>query len=312
MVRMEMPVTVDPDPSRSRVASPARRAVLRGLAVAPLAALTVRKANAQARSSRPVQDDADFVVATLGPRRPAEFDTERARRAFERELARPVRMQHFTSGARLADAASAGNLHCAVHTSLTFAATALACRCALPVLRPISLDGAAGVRAVVLVRQDSGFARIGDLAGRVALGAKRGTVAGEVARSALSARFGPAAAPFHDDAGDPIARFDAGEGDALVGFERIDAKGQALDGTTAFLKADVRVVWRSFPVWHGPVALSASGTVTRVMGEKAVAALATMRPGGPELRGMGLGRVRNLTAASFDEYAPLLRVVRGS
>ena len=227
MVRPEMPATSDLDRdagacptgvrSANRPSRGHRRAFLRGAILAPLLAVPAIASPAQARGKREEPRDVDFVVASLGPRAPADFDRDRARKAFERELARPVRMQHFTSGARLADAASAGNLHCAVHSSLTFAATALACRCSLPVLRPISMDGAAGVRAVVLVRDDGDIGGIDELSGRIALGAKRGSIAGEVARSALADRFGPAAAPFHDDAGDAIARFNAGEGDAATG-----------------------------------------------------------------------------------------------
>ena len=260
-----------------------------------------------------------FTVGTLAAGIPSASTRDRARRMFERELDRPVRLRHFRSGSRLVNAAAAGTLQCSVHTALTFVSASLLCRCLVPVLRPVALDGAAGVRALLYVRRGSGVRSLADLRGSVVLGAEAGSVAGEVARRSLMRRFGIADAPFHDDEGDAIARFLDGEGKALVGYERIDRDAASMDGTHDLLREATggdldgfAPLWRSFPVWHGPISLASNAGIDQAEGRKAVTALVSMRPGGPALSGLGLGRVRMLVRATYKEYAPLVSLMRGS
>ena len=245
-----------------------------------------------------------FTFATLAASAPPAFARERARKAFERELLRPVAMRHFRSGPRLIDAVASGGIDCAVHTSLTFAATLSLCDCAVPILRPVGKDGTAGLRALLLVRNE-GPRALDDLASGLILGAKGGTVAGEVARAALLRRFGATNAPFYDDAGDATARFRNGEGMALFAVERIDANGDSLDTGRRW-----RTLWRSFPLWHGPIAVSRQ-IDDGALRQRLLGALLVMRPGEPPLQGLGLGRISSLVGARSEDYAPLVTLLRG-
>ena len=244
-----------------------------------------------------------FTFATLAASAPPPFAQERARKAFERELLRPVALRHFRSGPRLIDAIASGGVDGAVHTSLTFAASSALCECSVPILRPVAKDGTAGLRALLLVR-DEGPRSLDDLASRLVLGTKAGTVAGEVARTALVRRFGVGRAPFHDDDGDAAERFEKGEGAALFATERIDANGDSLETGRRW-----RTLWRSFPLWHGPIAVSREVN-DGALRQRLLGALLVMRPGDPPLQGLGLGRISSLVGARPEDYAPLVTLLR--
>ena len=278
-----------------------RRAVLRSASLALPAVLAPSVVRARPGGA--------FTVAALSPVPVPEAALEATRASFERALSRPVAVRHYRSGARLVDAVVSDRARCAVHTSLTFAASSLVCSCAEPVLRPVARDGTAGQRAVLIVRRDGPVRALADLAGREVLGAETGSVTGEVLRGALAveARYdgrSMAAAP---------ARFTEGEGDALAGYERIDRDGTAIGGTLERLAGGEEryaVLWRSFPLWHGPITVASD--LTASLRDRLVAEMVSLRPGGPAMTGLGLGNVRTLVAASAEEYAPLLALLQAS
>ena len=228
---------------------------------------------------------------------------------FRGALGQPVQLRRFASAARLVDAASAGGIDLAVHTALSFAAVRSLCDCAAPLLRPVAADGTVGLRAVVIVR-DNGPGTMDDLAGATVLGAAMGTVAGEIARHGVRAATGRSLR-FAGEAPDvALSRFVAGGGAALAGHERIDATGAALGGTMERLGAagvPARVLWRSGPVWHGPLALGRTAAATR---DATTAALLALAPGSPALAGLGLGRVNGFVAARSADYLPMVRLLR--
>lgn len=249
---------------------------------------------------------APFPIAMLSPEPPSEAALAATRKAFERALSRPVSLRHYREGARLVDAAASGRGDVSVHTALTYAATALLCGCAVPVLRPTSRDGTAGMRAVVIARRDGTVRQLNDLAGRELLGATERNVAGQVVRRGLpnvrkAIRF--------DGADRGLARYMAGEGAALVGFERIDRDGSPTGGTMDRLDPGGHgVLWRSFPVWHGPVCVAAS--VDPALRRRIVGELVALRVGGRALTGLGLGGIGGFVAADAKDYAPLVALLR--
>ena len=282
--------------------NPSRRAFLRGGATLPLS-LVAAPALAQGLGA---PDAAPFPIATLAPVPPTDRAVAAAQRAFERALSRPVSVRNYRDGVRLVDAAASGRGDISVHTALTYAATASLCGCAIPVLRPISRDGAAGMRAIIIVRRDGPARQLTDLAGRALLGATRGSVAGEVVRRGLPAVR--EAIVFDEERG-ALARFRDGEGVALAGFERIDRDGAAIGGTLARLEPERHaVLWRSFPVWHGPVCVAAG--VDPALRRRIVGELVALRVGGQALAGLGLGGIRGFVAAEAEDYTPLVTLLR--
>ena len=291
---------------------PTRRRVLTAALATPALLAAPALLVSPARAAGLFGDSDRFGVAGLAPTPPAERALEATRKSFERALSRPVAVRHYRTGARLVDAVISGRAQCAVHTSMTYAASALMCDCAVPVLRPVARDGTAGVRAVLIVRRDGPVRGVDGLAGRTVLGASEGSVAGEVLRRGLRA---PSGTRF--DEGDAVARFAAGEGEALAGYEIIDRNGDALaaahEGTLARLPEGGKgfaVLWRSFPIWHGPLAVSAS--LNAPLRRRLTTELVSLRPGGPSMQGLGLGNVRVLTVAKARDYAPLLTLMRGA
>ena len=289
-----------------------RRAVLRvGLGAAALAApLLVPDARALAApaGTPPRMPREIFHVGVLAPSRPDARALDAAKRRLERAVARPVAVRPFADGARLVDAVLSGRAHCAVHTVLTYLAADLVCGCALPVLRPVARDRTAGMRAVVAVRREGPVRSLEALDGRAVLGAGEGTVAGEVVRRGLPR----GSMPIFPAARDALARFARGEGDALVLDEAVDASGEAVRPALARLPdagAAYDVLWRSRPIWHGPVTLDAS--LPARLRERLTGEMAALRPGEPALTGLGLGRVRGFVPASREDYAPLAALLRG-
>ena len=253
-----------------------------------------------------------FTIGVLAPGILPESAREATASRMERAVARPVRLRRFGSAARLVDAAAGGRVDLAVHTALSYASTAGLCGCSAPLLRPVASDGTAGLRAVLIVR-GRGPTGLGDLPGASSgkgaaiLGAAPGTVAGEVVRRGVAADAGRSL-PFAGEAPDAaLSRFMAGGGVALAGHERVDADGAALGGTLERLGGGYRVLWRSRPVWHGPLALSARADP---LADRVTGALLALAPGSAALAGLGLGRVRGFTAATADDYAPLVALLR--
>lgn len=291
------------------VADPGRRALLAGavgIALGAPALLGASDARADARAEARTEALAEPFAIGVPSAAPLREDARQsAERRFAAALNGPVRVRRFASAARLVDAAAVGGLDLAVHTALSFATVRALCGCSDPLLRPVAMDGTAGLRAVLIVRAD-GPRRLADLLDGTILGAAPGTVAGEVVRRGAAADAGHALR-FTGDAPDvAVARFGAGGGLALAGHERVDADGGALGGTLERL-GDARVLWRSRPIWHGPLALSAGAAASR---EAVTAALLALAPGQSALDGLGLGRVRGFVAARADDYAPLVRLLR--
>ena len=278
-------------PLHDRASAISRRALLG--AMATIAVPRVTRATERA-----------FTIGLLGTREPPELALKTLRRTMERAIARSVAFEVFARGERLVEAAATGRIALSVHTALTYAAARTACDCLVPLARPVTAKGEAGMRAVVIVRREGAVRRIGDLAGGAILGTADASIPARVARFGLRQQLAGKAPPLHIGVGarPDMGRFTAGAGDALVGHELIDRFGQAIAGSgtlgTLGGEGTYAVVWRSAPIWHGPVALHRSrepliGRLREV--------LLSMPSGGAETIGLGLGRV-SMTPARREEY----------
>lgn len=290
-----------------------RRAALRAVVGGALAGSAVIASPGIASAQR--SGDDTFIVGTLATARPPKWAREALERALAKAVGRNVAVRHFHRGQRLVDASASGVVHCAVHTALTFATVSALCGCAVPILRPVASNGTAGVRATLIVRKGRGSGVV-DLSGATILGAQRGTVIGEIARRGLTARFAEGMGPvFGTVEGEAATRFLDGAGDALIGYETVDLRGGKTGGTLdtfGSLAENAQVIWRSFPVWHGPIALSAKGGVTRSVGERLLEELIALPPRGAEMTGLGLGRVSMLVGAERKDYETLVNVLRNA
>ena len=298
-----MAIGMDHDRTARSAEEPSRRRVLRAaLSVTAMGIFTPTLA-AQ-RASQP------FTVGLLGTREPPSLATKTLRRVLERAVARAVAFETFTDGERLVEAAATGRVALSVHTALTYAAARVACDCLVPLVRPITPDGQAGLRAVVLARRGGTLRRTDDLAGATVLGGSDGSIPARVARIGLRHRLRGLAAPLFIGTGArvDVRRFAAGAGDALIGHQIVDRFGGAIagHGTAAKLdnKGDYTVLWRSGPIWHGPVALHRSHAA---LAGRVREALLSAPSAGAETIGLGLGRV-SLDPARSEEYdlLPLL------
>lgn len=290
-----------------------RRAVLVGLGAALALPALPRPALARRLVGRE-----PFTIGVLTPGVLPEHAREAAASAMERAVARPVRLRRFGGAARLVDAAAGARLDLAVHTALSYASTTGLCGgCSTPLLRPVAADGTVGLRAVLIVR-GGGPEALSDLPGRgpdaaeadpdaVILGAAPGTVTGEVVRRGVAADAGRALAFAGESPDVALSRFMGGGGVALAGHERVDVGGDTLGGTLERLGPGHRVLWRSRPVWHGPLALAARSAA---LADAVTGALLSLAPGSAALAGLGLGRVRGFAAAAPRDYAPLVALLR--
>lgn len=106
---------------------------------------------------------------------------ERFRTFIEARIELPVEIVPFPGYAALVDAHAAGRTDYAIHTALSYVATALRCRCVEPVAAPLAADGARGFHALLIARSGSGIESLRDVAGaRLALTAED-SVAGHLA-----------------------------------------------------------------------------------------------------------------------------------
>ena len=253
---------------------------------------------------------AAFTIGILGTREPPELALKTLRRTMERAASRAVAFELFARGERLVEAAATGRITLSVHTALTFAAARIACDCLVPLARPVTADGTAGIRSVVFVRSDAAIRRTPQLAGRAILGGSDPSVSARVGRIALRHRLKDHPAPLfiEPSAGPDLERFVGGAGDALIGHEAVDRWGQVVEGSGTW--ADLpdasafAALWRSAPIWHGPVALHQSHDNLRARMNDA---LMSMPSAGAETIGLGLGRV-SLAPARLGDYdlLPLL------
>ncbi len=211
------------------------------------------------------------VVGTSQFRSPAErLEAFRAYLAAQLEV--PVELQIFHNGQDLVEAAAHRKIDYAIFTAATYAAAWRSCGCVEPLVAPKSIDGTAGVRSILVVRNDSPYRKPSDLSGKVLIAPGPRSIAShlvpfsELAAEGIDpgklfARIDTAADP--EDAlvnllnrkADAALAWSTLEGEDDEGYDR-----GALHDLVARHILDmhaIRIIWRSDLIPNGPHAVRA-------------------------------------------------------
>ena len=185
-------------------------------------------------------------------------------------LEMPVDIQIFANGQDLVDAAVHKRIDYAIFTAATYAATWRICGCVEPIVTPKSIDGTAGVKSILVVRNDSPYQKPADLQGKVLAAPNNRSIAshlvpfGELTAEGadpakLFARIdvvsGPDAAllAVMDRKADAALSWSTLEGELDEGYDR-----GVLHDLVMRHQLDmhaVRIIWRSSLIPNGPHAV---------------------------------------------------------
>ena len=204
---------------------------------------------------------------------PADRRIEPFRNYLRDKLETPVEIVSFKDGQSLVDAAATHRLDYVIFSAATYAAAWRACGCFEPLVAPKSTDGTAGVRAILVVRNDSAFSKPADLAGKVlAAPDQKSVISRLVPVSELAAGEGL-------DLVSLVGRIETVRGpqagvqlmlerkaDAALAWSTLEGEqGEGFDrGTLHDLVArrqldmhDIRIIWKSALIPNGPHAVRA-------------------------------------------------------
>lgn len=193
------------------------------------------------------------------------------RRRIEIEAGVPVEIVPAADFNMMIDAHASGRIDYAIYSATAYAAAMALCDCIEPLAAPRAVDGALGYYAIVVVRSDSLAKTLDQLKGQSLVLARPGSTAGHLVPMSEFSTDGIEPDAFfsrirHADGPKEAIRTvltglaDAGiawssmQGEGASGFDRgtlhdlIAAKEMKMD--------DVRVVWQSRRITHGPHAVS--------------------------------------------------------
>lgn len=201
-----------------------------------------------------------FRVGMIEASSPPQEGREALRRAFEAALGMPAEIVVFRDWPQLIDAQASSRINYAIFSATAYATTEELCKCIEPLAAPIDVDGAAGVRSVVLARSNkaSDLDRLDGL--KIAVPASD-DLTGWLAPTAL---LPDAGIQIQGDeqfllrtpsATDALEQFRSGAADVIFGWERAKSSlDEPLAGGTATQAAEVdaRVLWRSPLIRFGP------------------------------------------------------------
>lgn len=173
----------------------------------------------------------------------------------------------------LVDAQASGRIDLAAHSATSFAALRGRCHCAEAIAVPLSDDGMRHFYAVALTRREDKVSALTELRGRkVALGRKGSTASRRVPEAVLAgdgdsvSRFFFEPETYDDPVAalgklarggvDAVFTWSSLAGDVSAGYSRGPLR-QAIEAGAAVATA-VAVSWRSIPIPHGPVVVSAA------------------------------------------------------
>lgn len=207
-----------------------------------------------------------FRIGMIEASAPPQTGREALRRAFESALGMPVEIVVLRDWPQLIDAQASSRVNYAVYSATAYAATDELCQCVEPLAAPVDVDGAAGIRAIVLAR--TGKARnLDDLRDIKVAAPAADDLTGWLAPIALLPDAGLTLVgnePFllrSSTATDALAQFRSGEADAIFGWEKAkDDRDDPLPGGTASQAPEVKtvVLWRSPLIKFGPHAVLSS------------------------------------------------------
>ncbi|MEJ1159581.1 phosphate/phosphite/phosphonate ABC transporter substrate-binding protein [Prosthecomicrobium sp. N25] len=195
------------------------------------------------------------------------------RRRLAEEIGTSVTVLPMKDGQTLVDAFATGRVDYAVLSATGYAMAWRLCGCVEPIAAPRSIDGTGSYRSILVVKAASPAARLEDLKGRTVAVSDERSVAGrlwpfaEWARAGIEPETffgrietvrGPDAAVRQLLAGkvDAAVAWSDLEGDSAAGYDRGTLR--ALVDRKALDMADIRILWRSSAIPHGPHAVRAS------------------------------------------------------
>lgn len=194
------------------------------------------------------------------------------RLALAHGLGTTVELTTFARAQDLIDAAAHRRIDYGVYTGSTYATTWRLCGCIEPLVAPKSIDGTAGVRSVLIVRNDSAFKTPADLKGKVLAATAAPSIAGRLVPFAELAAAGndpqtlfgridtvdgpeAAVAALNARTADAALVWSTLEGDADDGYGR--GTLHDLVARHALDMHAVRIVWKSNLIANGPHAVRA-------------------------------------------------------
>ena len=209
-----------------------------------------------------------FRVGMVASSAPTAAGVEALRRSYSSALGVPV--DFFIAGdfAQLIDAQATSRVDYAIYSATAYATAAELCQCVEPIVAPKDVDGALGIRSVLLARKGE-LASVADLPKAKLVVPANDDVPGWLAPLPLLAREGLTlrgdqsniiVAPSVLDA---EATFAGGEASAMLSWERVAPSGEALlqGGTIDRLRragvdiAGLERVWTSPIMPYGPHAV---------------------------------------------------------
>ena len=193
------------------------------------------------------------------------------RRRLADTLGLEVRVTRFADERALVDAFAAGRIDYAPFTASGYAMTFRLCGCVEPVGVPRAADGTAGWRSVVVVRAASPVDRPAALAGKTLATAGEGSIGGRrlplrlLAAEGVAGPSAPVAVSYEspraamkamlEGRADAAIAWSTLEGDLVEGYGRGTLHDMVAAGEVSM--SDVRVVWSSPVLPHGPHAVRA-------------------------------------------------------
>lgn len=195
------------------------------------------------------------------------------RRRIELETGVPVEIVPSRDFNMLIDAHTSDRIDYAVYSATAYAAASALCDCLEPLVAPRAGDGTLGYHALLVVHADSGLSTLDQLKGRSIALSRRGSTAGHlvVISELRAAGIDPAGffkSVLHaKGAGESVRTMMLGTTDIAVAWSTL--KGEASLGydrgtlhdmvSARELKMDdIRVVWQSRRITHGPHAVTAA------------------------------------------------------
>lgn len=260
-----------------------------------------------------------FRVGMIEASAPPQKGREALRRSFEAALGMPVEIIVLRDWPQLIDAQASSRVNYAVYSATAYAATDELCRCIEPLAAPVDVDGAIGVRSVVLSRagKASDLDDLRDI--KVAVPAVDDLTGWLVPMALLpddGLRF-DGSEPFFlksSTATDALSRFRSGEADAIFGWEKAEkASDDPLPGGTASQAPEVKtvVLWRSPLIKFGPHAVLSS--LDREAKEILSAFLLDLHAANPQAYDLlSQGHGGGFAAAAAADYAVVREIVRNT
>jgi phosphonate transport system substrate-binding protein len=211
------------------------------------------------------QDIGTFRVGMVASGAPTAAGVEALRRSYSAALGMPVDFFIASDLAQLIDAQATSRVEYALYSATAYATAAELCQCVEPIVAPKDVDGALGIRSILLARKGK-VSSLADLPKAKLVVPANDDVSGWLAPLSLLAREGLALrgdesnitiAPSVLDA---EAIFAGGGAGAMLGWERVASSGEALlqGGTIDRLRragvdiGGLQRVWISPIIPYGP------------------------------------------------------------